>query len=163
MASIREKDNSLSIPMAYSWYYIWGTRALYGKYDYEFAIYPFEGHWQTANIPPKALEYSFQVPFIETRNATGKIDNKIAPLQMQMDNDIMLTALYSQNGSILARFFKYNDVLKESSLILNVDSFNLSEVDLGGNVLGINANSLNFSPWQFKTVKFYNRRYGVLK
>ena len=82
------------------------------------------------------------------------MNSKIAPLQMQADNDVMLTALYSQNGSILARFFKYNDVSKESSLKLDVESYKLSEVDLNGNVLDKNAGNLRFNPWQFKTIKF---------
>ena len=155
MAIIREKDNSLSVPIAYSWYYIWGTRALYGKYDYEFAIYPFEGNWRTADLPKRALEYSFTVPFLETKNTSGQMNSKITPLQIQADNDVMLTALYAQNGSIHARFFKYNDVSKESSLQLNAAPFQLSEVDLNGNLLGKNANNLHFSPWQFKTIKFY--------
>ena len=155
MGSIREKDNSLSIPMAYSMYYIWGTRPLYGKYEDEFALYPYEGNWYMADLPKKALEYSFRVPTIENKNATGKMNSRIAPLQMQTGNDVMLTALYAQNGSILARFFKYNDVSKESTLQLNVAPFQLSEVDLNGNVLGKNANNLRFSPWQFKTIKFY--------
>ena len=154
MASIREKDNSLSIPLAYSMYYIWGTRPLYGKYDYEFAVYPFEGNWRSADISKKALEYSFRVPFLETQNTTGQMNSKIAPLQMEADNDVMLTALYSQNGSILARFFKYNDASKESSLKLNMKSYKLSEIDLNGNVLSKDANSLRFSSWQFKTIKF---------
>ena len=157
MASIREKDNSLSIPLAYSMYYIWGTRPLYGKYDYEFALYPFQGNWRTIDLPQKALEYSFQTPVFETRNATGQ-NSTIAPLQMQADEDIMMTAFYSQNGSIVARFFKYGETSNESTLTLHVNAYNFSEVDLNGNVLGSIAGNLRFNPWQFKTIKFYKKK-----
>jgi alpha-mannosidase len=56
MGSIREQDGGFSVPLAYSTYYVWGTRILSGKYSYEFSVYPFEGSWQKADLHRRALE-----------------------------------------------------------------------------------------------------------
>ena len=43
MGSVRERDGSFSVPLAFAVYYIWGTRMLNGDFTYEFAWYPFTG------------------------------------------------------------------------------------------------------------------------
>jgi len=154
MAIIREQDQGLSIPLAYSWYYIWGTRPLYGKYDYSFAFYPFKGNWQSVDLPQKALEYSFPAPVCETERAIGELGNIVQPVQLQLDgNDVMLTALYPQKGTILARFFKYDDRSGESTIKIDVGASRITEVDLDGNLLNNDGGKLRFSPWQFKTIR----------
>ena len=154
MAIIREKDQGLSIPLAYSMYYIWGTRPLYGKYNYEFALYPFKGNWQPVDLPKKALEYAFPAPTWETKRTTGELGYKVEPVQMQFDNnDVMLTAFYPQAGNVVARFFKYDDRVDESTVKINIDAFRITEVDLSGNVLNRNENELHLTPWQFKTIR----------
>jgi len=154
MATIREKDLSISIPLAYSNYYIWGTRPLYGKYDYAFAFYPFTGNQQNADLSKKALEYAFPVPTSETERTSGKLGYKVEPLQLQFDNnDLMLTALYPQKGNIIARFYKYGENTKQSVVKPNIGKYRISEMDLSGNVLNKNVNELRLTPWQFKTIR----------
>ena len=161
MAIIREKDGGLSIPLAYSMYYIWGTRSLNGKYNYEFAFYPFKGNWQNVDLSKKALEYAFSVPAFETKKTTGEFGNKIKPFEMQFDNnDVILTAFYPQKGNVIARFFKYNDKTGQSTVKINANAFNIKEVDLNGKTpTGLkppsgnnNRYELSLSPWQFKTI-----------
>ena len=156
MAIIREKDQGLSIPLAYSMYYIWGTRPLYGKYDYSFAFYPFRGNWQNADLPKRALEYAFPAPVCEMQGTSNEYGSLIKPFQFQFDNsDLMLTALYPQGNGIVARFFKYGDRSAQSTVNINRDTFNISEIDLNGNVLNSKVNELHLTPWQFKTVRIY--------
>jgi len=54
MGSIRENYGSYSI--------------LNGKYLYNFAIYPYTGDWEKADLHKKALEYNSPVPYLEKRN-----------------------------------------------------------------------------------------------
>jgi len=159
MAIIREKDQGLSIPLVYSTYYIWGTRMLYGKQEYEFAFYPFKGNWQSADLHRKALEYAFSAPTWETQSTANELGYKVNPVQMQFDNnDVILTALYPQKESIIARFFKYNDNSAQSTVKINVGAFGLTEVDLSGNILNRNSNELRLTPWQFKTVRMEKQK-----
>ena len=162
MAIIREKDQGLSIPLVYSTYYIWGTRMLYGKQEYEFAFYPFKGNWQSADLHRKALEYAFSAPTWETQRTANELGHKVNPVQMQFDNnDVILTALYPQKESIIARFFKYNDKSGQSTVKINADAFGMTEVDLNGKtltgtktLLGYNNwYELRLTPWQFKTIR----------
>jgi hypothetical protein len=69
MAPVREKDGRFSMPLAYAMYYTWGTRMLNGHYTYDFAIYPFEGHWVEADLHRPALEYNF--PCVSVCTAPG--------------------------------------------------------------------------------------------
>ena len=37
---VRENDGGFSVPLAYSMYYVWGTRMLTGDYNYELGAFP---------------------------------------------------------------------------------------------------------------------------
>jgi len=153
MAIIREQDEGLSIPLAYSMYYIWGTRPLYGKYDHEFAFYPFEGNWQQVDLPKRALEYAFSTPTYETQRTTNELGVAVKPVQFQFNgNNQIMTAFYPQKGNLIARFFNYDDKSNQSVKV-NVESYRLNEVDLSGNILNPNGSELLLTPWQFKTVR----------
>ncbi|MDR2232737.1 MAG: hypothetical protein LBE56_06380 [Tannerella sp.] len=154
MAIVREQDRGLSIPLAYSMYYIWGTRPLYGKYDYAFAFYPFEGSWQQTDLPKRALEYAFPTPTCETLHTTNELGLTVKPIQFQFDsNELMMTALYPQKGNIIARFFKYGDKSDRSTVKINAGALHPSEVNLSGKMLNPNGSELSLTPWQFKTVR----------
>ena len=153
MAIVREQDEGLSIPLAYSMYYIWGTRPLYGKYDHEFAFYPFEGNWQQVDLPKRALEYAFSTPTYETQRTTNELEVTVKPVQFQFNgNNLIMTAFYPQKGNLIARFFNYDDKSNQSVKV-NVESYRLNEVDLSGNILNPNSSELRLTPWQFKTVR----------
>ncbi len=155
MAIVRESDQSISIPLAYSQYYVWRTRVLYGNYDYSFAFLPFKGQWQQADLPKKALEYAFPTPTCETKRSTNELSDVVKPVQLSFDSDdVILTAFYSHKGSFLARFFKYSDQTKHSSVKAEVGTFRAAEVDLSGKTLTNNTNQLILTPWQFKTYRF---------
>jgi alpha-mannosidase len=151
MGSVRENDNSFSIPLAYSMYYIWGTRMLYGSYDYEFAILPFQGDWKSADLHRKALEYNLPVPVFESSPNNGKLGQKISPFTINGDKDVLLTALYPKNGKLVARFFKDDDTNNISSINLNVKDANISETRMDGLYLKEASGKISFKPWEIKT------------
>jgi alpha-mannosidase len=151
MGSIREKDHSFSIPLAYSMYYIWGTRILYGSYDYEFAILPFKGNWRKADLQKKALEYSFIIPVFESEPGSGKSGNSIETFSIDTGNDIILTALYPENERVVARFFKSDDQNRVSSLQFGKAGSGLVETNLDGKYLKDINGKIDFRPWEIKT------------
>ncbi len=158
MGSIREKDRGFSIPLAYSMYYIWGTRTLYGNYNYEFAILPFRGSWREADLHKKALEYAFKVPSIESEPVKGNPVNSIADFKILegMDN-IIMTALYPKDNMIYARFFSFEDKAATVSLNPALRDRTPVETDLDGNVVNNVDGRIIFNPWEIKTFVIHTR------
>jgi alpha-mannosidase len=151
MGSVKEKDNGFSIPLAYSMYYIWGTRILYGSYDYEFALLPFQGDWKSADLHRKALEYNMPLPVIESSPNKGKLGQRISPVTLNGDKELLLTALYPKTGKIVARFFRADDVKSVSSLDLKVNGASISETRLDGQYIKEVAGKVSFKPWEIMT------------
>jgi hypothetical protein len=151
MCSIRENDNSFSIPLAYSMYYIWGTRILYGSYDYAFAILPFEGNWREANLSKKALEYSFDMPSFESDPFRGRLGNSLNTFSMAAGNDILLTGLYPQKSIVVTRFFKSDDQNPVTSLYFERKGSRLTEITLDGRYLNDFNGHIDLRPWEIKT------------
>jgi alpha-mannosidase len=151
MGSIREKDGSFSIPLAYSMYYIWGTRILNGTYTYDFAIYPFPGNWKEADLHKKAIEYNFPALHLETNPGNGRLGNKVDLLKTDCDN-IILSALYNSDDKLFFRFYEYEgkDVIARISVNRKVPE--IIEVDLDGNRKGKVKEQLRFKPYQIKTL-----------
>jgi alpha-mannosidase len=153
MGSVREKDSSFSIPFAYSMYYIWGTRILYGPFTYEFALLPFSGDWKEADLHRRALEYSFISPAIHTVPGNGSMGTRIDKIEIDADKDIIMTALYPENGKIVARFFKSSDANKGSVINLNIKGAHLVRTRLDGKVIGDISGKDLLKPWEIKTLR----------
>jgi alpha-mannosidase len=151
MGSTREKDHGYSIPLAYSMYYIWGTRMLYGPFEYEFAILPFRGDWKTADLHRKSLEYNLQMPVYESVPGTSKPGNIFTHLNISGDKDVLLTALYPENGKVIARFFKSDEISPVSSLTLNIKGRNITETRMDGMKIKEVVGAVTFKPWEVKT------------
>jgi alpha-mannosidase len=153
MGSIRENDNSFSIPLAYSMYYIWGTRMLYGPFEYEFAVFPFQGSWKTADIQKKALEYNLQIPVYESIPGNGKLRNMITNISISGDKNILLTALYPENGNVIARFFKPDEINQGSTLQLNCEGRDITETRMDGTKIKEVNGTITVKPWEIKTFR----------
>ena len=151
MGSTHENDNSFSLPLAFSMYYIWGTRMLYGSYEYEFAMLPFRGDWKSADLHRQALEYNLQIPVLESVPGNGKFGHNLIPVKITADKDVLLTALYPENGKIFARFFKYDEVNPTSSLNLRVGNHVFFETSLEGKILRESDGNIVLKPWEIKT------------
>ncbi|UCG26737.1 MAG: hypothetical protein JSV24_07080, partial [Bacteroidales bacterium] len=152
MGSIREEDGSFSIPLAYAMYYIWGTRILDGSYSYEFAIYPFSGLWEEADIHRRALEYNFPAPVADTEPGNGKLGNTVGLFSPDTDN-ILLSALYPSGEKIYARFYEYKGKPVDTAISLFPRDKKLTETDLDGNALQPVNGKITFRPWEIKTFR----------
>ena len=153
MCSVYE-NGELLIPLAYANPYIWGDRYLYGEYTHEFAIMPFSGAWHEADIHRNALayEYPFAVEVIN-RAVAQSGQAIIAPIECELDRNAVLSALYSENGSIYARIYEYEG--KRAAAILKNEGMSLEECNLLGEpVSSGNANGrLNLGKYQIKSYR----------
>jgi hypothetical protein len=158
MGSIREKDNSFSIPLAYAMYYVWGTRMLTGSYTYEFALLPFNGNWKEADLHRKALEYSFQLPTVESKPNKGKLGNNVATFAVDAEKDVILTGLYPLKDKIIARFYKTCDQLPVTTIRFEKRSTRMSETTLDGKLVKESNGTIDFKPWEIKTFQIQLKR-----
>lgn len=153
MGSIREKDNSFSIPLAYAMYYIWGTRMLTGSYTYEFALLPFNGSWKEADLNRKALEYSFLLPTLESKPEQGKLGESIIPFTIEAAPDVILTGFYPQKDKVIARFYKSADQSPRSMIRLERKGARMEEITLDGKPIKESDGKAILNPWEIKTFR----------
>ncbi len=145
--------NNLRIPLIYSNEYMCGTRILDGVFENEFAIFPFDGEMSNVLLHKNALVYA--LPPIAEFIPQGKGSVKeFEPFDIQSDNEeIILTALYPEKDYILARFCNYSDENSSAKFTCSRGVVTAETDLLGENTKNIENNTLNFHPWEIKTVK----------
>jgi alpha-mannosidase len=153
MCLVNETDGGNSIPLVYAMYYIWGTRMLGGKYEYEFAQLPYSGNWNEADIHKKAIAYNF--PFIsyscEPQHGTDGPQLEIFRIK---SDQVVLSALYVDNGRVYARMYDYSGNPGEAEITDLLDHNGWIETDLLGEKVGEVKKMIEFVPWQIKTLEW---------
>ncbi len=155
MGSSREGDGSFSIALAYYGVYQWRDRPLNGDFEYRFAIHPFTGAWQDADIHKRALEYEFPMVTRVGPAGDGSLGSEHKVLQVNSDK-VILSAFYPENGNVFARMYEYKGLSGEAQIILSGVAADLTEVDLMGEPGNAVSNPVSFSPWQIRTVQLGN-------
>lgn len=141
--------NRLSIPLVYSNEYLCGTKILDGEYSSEFAIMPFNASKTDAEVHKTALSYNYQPIF--TTAECGKAQFSIADFKSS-GGAVILTALYPENGNILARFCNYSDEDAQVTFTPSTGTLTAQTDLLGNETEKISDGTLSFRPWEIKTV-----------
>lgn len=146
MGTVNESGR-YSIPLAYAEQYVWGGRMLYGEYENEFSIYPFMGSWKDVNLHQKAIEYQFSFVVSNTfGKQKGEFKDSVTLFNIDDDNDnLMLSALYPEDSSIIARFYEYKG--REGNLTLKND---VAKLKYEVNIMGEYVGEVEDSKMQFK-------------
>jgi hypothetical protein len=152
MGAVREADGGFSLPLAYSMYYIWGTRMLSGDFSYEFALYPFAGEWRKADLHRLALAYNFPPVVTSGQAGTGELGDVFQPLEIASDN-VILSALHSQNGKFYARLYEHTGAAGAAAITTPRRQAQLSDADPLGHVSNRVTSPVAFQPWQFRTLR----------
>jgi alpha-mannosidase len=152
MGSVREQDGGFSMPLVYAMYYIWGTRMLTGTYAYEFAVYPFSGRWQDADLHRKAIAYNFPAVSFSGDPGDGSLPDYVDALNMDSQG-VLLSAFYVNHGDVLARFYESRGKQEKTTLKSSNDRYTLSETDLAGRVEGPVPAQVVFDPWKIRTFR----------
>ncbi len=151
MGTVRETDGSFSVPLAYSMYYIWGTRMLSGEYTYELALYPFEGPWQAAGLHRRAIEFSFPLASVAAAPGNGRLGSVYQPVEVSCET-ALVSALASNRGQIFLRMYEHSGQ-SAAALVRVADLPRLTEVDLAGSPRGAVASPAPIRPWQILTLR----------
>ncbi len=152
MGSVRETNGGLSIPLAYSMYYVWGTRILSGEYSYEFSLFPFEGPWTEAGLHRRALEYNFPLRAMAGEPGSGKMGDRIAPFDITASG-VVVSALYTRGARPYLRMYEHRGLPDSAALGYQSRPGKFTETDLRGNPIGAANSPLRFAPWQIRTLR----------
>lgn len=133
MGAVRESDGGFSLPLAYSMYYIWGTRMLNGDYAYEFAVHPFTGEWRQADLHRQAIAYNFPAVSATGKPGGGALGETVQPLELGSEN-VILSALYPENGGVFARLYECAGRHGETSIAYRGGTARVLPSDLLGRV-----------------------------
>lgn len=153
MGTVREADGGISIPLAYSMYYIWGTRILSGEYTFEFALFPFEGPWREAGLHRHALEYNFPCVASAGKPGNRKLGSRIAPFEMSSAG-VIVSALYTRGAKAHLRMYEHRGQADSVELRSAGMRTRFTETTLGGDPVKVVAAPLQFQPWQIRTIRF---------
>ena len=156
MESTHEQDNGFSVPLAYSMYYVWNTVILSGNYQYSFAIYPFEGKWENADLHRKAIEYNFPCLGVNTEKGNGSLgfENKIFDIQSK---GVLISALYPSAGSTMVRMYESHGDDEQFNLQCLSGKAGFTEINLAGREIGNASSLMYFKPWQIRTLKINDK------
>jgi len=152
MGAVREPDGGYSVPLAYAMYYVWGTRMLTGDFVYEIALHPFTGEWTKAGLHRKALEYNFPLIGHVAPAGNGKSGHTICPLTIS-PSDVIASAFFHKQDGLYVRMYEHQGRNSQVSLNYEMSQANMTEVDFAGRELSATSGTLNFNPWQIKTIR----------
>lgn len=106
MCMVRE-DGGVSIPLEYTNTYVWGSRALYGEVEHEFALLPYRGSWREQDLHRAALAYEYPLaPCPVGSNQKGPWQEEITFLRVEGSENVLLSALYPEDGFLVARVYE---------------------------------------------------------
>ncbi len=147
------QGNRLSIPLVYADSYMCGTKMLDGIFNDEFSLLPLDESISDADLHKCAMSYTYQPQAFMLEKGNGDLSDYIIADFNDNDSDVILTALYPEDGAIFARFCNYsdNDVLVNFKLN---DGKAMGITDLLGKEIDvIIENQISFRPWEIKTIK----------
>lgn len=150
MGSLGEQDGGFSVVLAFAMFYVWRTVMLRGAYTYDFALWPFEGAWQGADLHRRALEFNFPLVAAGSTPGSGRLGSLMQPVEADSPGAVV-SALYPRNGAPHLRVFEYRGT--PASVRLRGPSDRLTEVDLAGQPKGPISSPLALAPWQIGTVR----------
>jgi alpha-mannosidase len=152
MGAVREKDGGFSVPLAYASFYVWGTRMLSGDFEYELALYPFEGPWAKADLQRHALEYNFPLAGIAAPPSRGDLGATFQPIRFESDN-ALVSALYERDGRTYVRMYEFRGAGGPATLRYTQGRARVTQVDLADHEAGELPEAFSLKPWEIKTVK----------
>ena len=150
MGSVREQDGGFSLVLAFAMYYVWRTVMLQGTYTYDFALWPFAGQWQEADLHRRALDYNFPLVAAGSAPGSGRLGSLAQPLEADSPGAVV-TALYPRDGAPHVRVFEYRGT--PASVQLRGPGDRFTEVDLAGQSKGSISSTLALAPWEIRTVR----------
>lgn len=145
MCMVRE-ESGISIPLEYTNSYVWGSRALYGEYSHAFSLLPFCGAWQENDLHRRALCYEYTLTTASVQpHQKGIWEKEVTFVSLEGSDNVLLSALYPEDGGVIARVYEYTG--KEGTISLSSPlATPEAEVDLLGNTCGSYCEPFRVAP-----------------
>lgn len=152
-ACVTAQGNLVSIPLIYSDEYIWNTQILKGSFTQDFAVYPFRSTLTDLGLHQAALSYEYPAAAVRLGRGSGDLGDSFSFASQGIAGGAVLTAVYPENGAVLARFCNYSG--EDASLSFRPCSGRVTaETDLLGNPLAqTDGNRVPLHKWEIKTLK----------
>ncbi|MBQ2694836.1 MAG: hypothetical protein IJF57_04705 [Clostridia bacterium] len=147
------QGNRMLIPLLYSNEYMCGTRILEGVFEDEFAIMPFDSSVSDAELHRKAMSYAYQPEVVPAANGNGDLTELSAAEFNSNGGEVILTALYPENGAIMARFCNLSDEAAEAEFKPAFGKVTAETDLLGNETAAVTEGKLSFRAWEIKTVR----------
>lgn len=173
----REIDGALSLPVAFSMYYVWDNtknlRAyqdeatwnrqsgccadksdakyfLNGIYHTHFAIYPFQGTWEQAQLHRRALEYSH--PCVPISREMAKLI-ETQKIELKLSENMFVSTVYQKNAAIYFRVYEMEGKNGSISAQMREKLLPLEPVDFFETPVGKVCEEQTIKPHQVKTFR----------
>ena len=147
------EGNRVNLPLIYANDYFCGTVMLNGRFGGEFALFPFGTGESDAAVHREALAYEYPVLTADAARGNGRLVNFEAARLDARGGEVILTALYPENGAMVARFCNYSDEAAGADFVPSAGRVT-AETDLLGKVLReTDGTALSFRPWEIKTLR----------
>lgn len=175
--AVREIDGALSLPVAFSMYYVWDNtknlRAyqdeatwnrqsgccadksdakyfLNGIYHTHFAIYPFQGTWEQAQLHRRALEYSH--PCVPISREMAKLI-ETQKIELKLSENMFVSTVYQKNAAIYFRVYEMEGKNGSISAQMREKLLPLEPVDFFETPVGKVCEEQTIKPHQVKTFR----------
>lgn len=99
----------------------WEYESFYGKYQFEFFIYPYKGNWQERDLPHisrQKIENDYLIE-ISTRTKTNGMDLKKSFIEIQPSKGIEISTLESFEDKVFVRL--YESLGRETNLTVRIN------------------------------------------
>jgi len=159
MGTAMQPDGHISIPLAFSMYYVWNTIYMKGDYNYELAILPFRGDWKKQDLHKKAVEYNFPCLVFKSEQLSEPMGEQWSPIQ-SLQTDAVMSAIFAEGTSIYIRFYEYCGQPTSVTFDWMGRTACFEEVDLLLNQIGRMGSVLPMGPYQIRTVRLVEPEPG---
>lgn len=146
------QGNRVYIPLIYSNEYMCGTKILDGTFINEFSLLPLDNSLSNIDIHKMSMEYNMPVISLILNEGEGST-KELTMGEFISDNEgIILTALYPEDGKIVARACNFSDNSSTACIKLNKCTVTAEEDFLSNSISDITDGKLSFSAWEIKTI-----------
>ena len=106
MCLTREKDNVLSVPLAYQNAYAWGEKCVWGTREHTFVLRPMTDGFDPAALHREAVAYTYPLVVTEAEGTQGGAE-ELPFLPVKTDSNVLVSAYYVKNGKTYLRGYEF--------------------------------------------------------
>ncbi len=147
------QGNHVCIPLLYANLYLCGTKMLDGVFEDEFALLPFSAATTETDIHKQAMLYNAPPMVSSLAKGNGSLTECTLATLSEPNDTVVLTALYPENGHLLARLCNFADQTATVDYVPHIGKVTTETDLLGNDKSPTDGKHLTFRPWEIKTLR----------